>query len=225
MRKFGIASGATLDVNGTIDITGATQTGFPSSGFTRLHIPASGTYTVPTDVTKIVVIVQGGGGGGSGADGTYYGSSGSAGGYALKSLAVSATDTMTVTVGAAGSGGATSTSGTAGGASSFAQNTGATFTTVQGLGGGEGKYNADPAIGGVASGGDLNITGRLGNTNNNTSVGADSMLGFSGPNFAPSATGAKIGTGYGSGGTCSVATSGGVSVGGQVGIVIVWEYK
>ena len=33
--EIDIASGATLDVNGTIDLTGATKTGFPASGLTE----------------------------------------------------------------------------------------------------------------------------------------------------------------------------------------------
>ena len=33
--EIDIASGATLDVNGTIDVTGATTTGFPSGGLSR----------------------------------------------------------------------------------------------------------------------------------------------------------------------------------------------
>ena len=54
--EIDIASGATLDVNGTIDLTGATTTGFPAGGLTdasqwRLtatitgdHIPITGTW-------------------------------------------------------------------------------------------------------------------------------------------------------------------------------------
>ena len=44
------------------DGSGALSFASAAGGFTRLHIPSSGAYTVPAGVTKIVVEVQGAGG-------------------------------------------------------------------------------------------------------------------------------------------------------------------
>ena len=65
---FVIPASATLDVNGTIDVTGATTTGFPTGGFLGyVEFTADGTYTAGTsghaDGTNIVIEVQAGGGG------------------------------------------------------------------------------------------------------------------------------------------------------------------
>ena len=43
--EIDIASGATLDVNGTIDLTGATTTGFPAGGLTDATIWRQNTTT------------------------------------------------------------------------------------------------------------------------------------------------------------------------------------
>jgi len=65
-----VPSGASLVVasGATINITGATQTGFPSAGFVNMEVyTASGTWTkTDNDPTKLVVEVQGAGGGGGG---------------------------------------------------------------------------------------------------------------------------------------------------------------
>jgi hypothetical protein len=45
--EIDIASGATLDVNGTIDVTGATTTGFPAGGMAgvQVYTTLSSTWT------------------------------------------------------------------------------------------------------------------------------------------------------------------------------------
>jgi len=223
-----VPSGASLVVasGATINITGATQTGFPSSGFTRLHIPATGDYTVPASVSKIVVEVQGGGGGGGG--GHYpggYGSGGSAGAYALKSLSVTAGDVIAVVVGVGGNGYAGGGNGTVGGTSSFTDD-GAAFTAVSCTGGGIGKYDADPDAGGVASGGDIQVDGMRGTSaSGGNFMGSPSMLGFAGPRLGTTTGAAKASTGYGAGGTGAYSVVNGIGEPGRVGIVIVWEYK
>ena len=119
------AAGEFLKTNGSK----ALSFGSAAAGFTRLHIPSSGTYTGPTAVTKIIVEVQGGGGGGGGGDSSGYGSGGSAGAYTMKSLSVTAGDEIVVAVGAGGNGGGGGTNGVAGGASTFTDDGGA-FTAV-----------------------------------------------------------------------------------------------
>ena len=195
------------------------------SGFTRLHIPATGDYTVPASVTKIVVEVQGAGGGGGGGDPSGYGSGGSAGAYTMKSLSVTAGDIIAVVVGAGGSGGGGGTNGVAGGTSSFTDDGGA-FTAVSSTGGGMGKFNADPDAGGVSSGGDVQVDGMRGTSaSGGNFIGSPSMMGFSGPRLGTSTTAANASTGYGAGGTGAYGVTNGLGQAGRDGIVMVWEYK
>ena len=216
--KLLIPSGVTITNSGT-------QSGFSTpSGFTRLHIPSTGTYTVPTAVTKIIVEVQGAGGGGGGG-GAGYGSGGSSGAYTMKSLSVTAGDEIVVVVGAAGSGGGGGTNGVAGGTSSFTDDGGA-FTAVSSTGGGMGKYDADPDAGGVSSGGDIQVDGMRGTSaSGGNFTGSPSMLGFAGPRLGTTTGAAKASTGYGAGGTGAYGVTNGLGQAGRVGIVIVWEYK
>ena len=193
-------------------------------GFSRLHIPSAGVYTVPADITKIVVAVQGAGGGGAGGAASVYGSGGGGGGYAIKSLAVSATDTMDVLVGASGTAGTASGSGATGGTSSFAQNTGATFTTVQGLGGVGGVHNGAAGVGGVPSGGDIMINGQTAQGGGaGEGMGGHSVFGFPAQtkwgNYVPDSP-----VGYGSGGTGAYSYALAASAG-AAGLVVIWEYK
>ena len=199
--------------------------GSAAAGFTRLHIPSSGTYTVPTAVTKIIVEVQGGGGGGGGGDSSGYGSGGSAGAYTMKSLSVTAGDEIVVAVGAGGNGGGGGTNGVAGGASTFTDDGGA-FTAVSSTGGGMGKFNADPDAGGVSSGGDVQVDGMKGTSaSGGNFIGSPSMMGFSGPRLGTGTGAAKAGTGYGAGGTGAYGVTNGLGAAGRAGIVIIHEYK
>lgn len=84
------------------------------------HVINSGssTYAVPSNATWWTVYATGGGGGGAGGDGTFSGGNGGAAGTAIQvmSFAVSATRTITYSIGAAGAGGVPSGGGeTAGG--------------------------------------------------------------------------------------------------------------
>ena len=54
--EIDIASGATLDVNGTIDLTGATTTGFPSGGKIGQVFQGKKTDTFTTDATTWIDI-------------------------------------------------------------------------------------------------------------------------------------------------------------------------
>ena len=216
---FTIPASATLDVNGTIDITGATQTGFPSSGFTRLHIPASGTYTVPTDVTKIVVECQGAGGSGSSLA-TYY-TGGGGGAFVQGFLTVVAGHTMTVAIGAGGvaiSGGAGA--GNVGGATTFTNLSGHAGFTAFSAGGGAGGISsgAGPVAGGVASGGDFRLPG--GKTLIRQGTGASFWSVGELIDGGEDATG----FGYGKGGGWGIPPSG-ASGAGSNGLCKIWEYK
>jgi hypothetical protein len=209
-------------IGDTVNIAGTAGTGFPSGGFTRLHIPSSGAYTVPAGVTKIVVEVQGAGGSSGNSTGSYGSSGSGAGGYAMKSLSVTAGDAITVEVGAV-------TATAAGGDSKFTSDTSA-FTEVKGTGGSPGWAAAGPhngGDGGVGSGGDLEITGHMGspnNANDSNQVGAGSMFGSGGVTRSDGTTTGRTATGYGAGGSGSNQSTG-VGGNGSPGLVIVWEYK
>ena len=202
------------------------------SGFHQLVVRSasgSATYSPAAGVTKIVVIVQGGGGGGAGSAGAYYSSAGSAGGYALKYFTgVASTDVMTVVVGAFGPGYTGAGSGTAGGASQFVSVSGGLhpFTTVEGLGGGRGIANGTSEVGGLATGGDINIDGILGGENSNAGgYGADSILGVGGTRHGGTAAAGGESVGYGSGGVGSYNVAGGIGRAGRDGLVMIYEYK
>lgn len=81
---------------------------------------SSGTFTVPTGITRAIVSVFGGGGGGSGYGGcsiAYAGGSGGAARVLVTGLTPGAS--ISVTVGGGGNGGAGAGAGSAGGTSSF----------------------------------------------------------------------------------------------------------
>ena len=91
----------------------------------QVFINPSGTatWTRPSDITLIKVIVTGGGaGGGSGSQNYNSGGAGGAGGTAVEIIDVTSISSVTVTVGAGGAGGAATTygaDGVTGGTSSF----------------------------------------------------------------------------------------------------------
>lgn len=82
---------------------------------------ASGSWTAPTGVTRVYVVVAGGGGGGGGGAGSCNppGGNGGFGGVSVGIMTVVPGTAYTVTVGAGGSGGVTGTNGVAGNTSSF----------------------------------------------------------------------------------------------------------
>ena len=199
-----------------------------ATGFSRWHIAPSGTYTVPTDITKILVEVQaGGGGGGAAASGsTNTGDGGAGGAYAKKYLAVTATHTMTVVIGAKGAKGAygSGAAGAAGGTSSFTNLSGTSFTAISCTGGGGGQASsAGGGAGGVTTTGDININGQNGIQGATASkLGGNSAMGEGG-RIQVAGNGVDA-TGYGGGGSggSGEAVGGGD---GSAGIVIITEYK
>jgi hypothetical protein len=213
----------------------AVEWGNAGGGLQSMQVfTSSGTYTKPSGITKIKVIVTGGGGGGGSGSSNYNSSSGGgAGGTAIKFITSGIGATETVTIGLGGNGGASGSSGvygTAGGTSSFGSHASAT-------GGFAGNENADPAVftRGVGSGGDINITGGdaqgyQGGTDTPDSAGG-SMGGASywggGGMTGGSSFNSASGQAYGSGGGggdhdgASTFTGGG---NGKAGIIVVEEY-
>lgn len=143
----------TFNASTTVSFNGTATTTFSGpvigAGFNHVqYFTAVGTstWTRPTGVTKIHVITVGGGASGGNALTNNVGGGGGGGGYAEKTIDVTSTSTMVVTVGTAS---ATSSFGNI--LVSSAGNVGGTGTTVGGGGGG-----------GTGTGGDLNMTGANG---------------------------------------------------------------
>lgn len=120
-------------------------------GFTSWQIFSSGgTWTKPSGITKVRVIVVGAGGGGSDE---YNGGGGGAGGTAIKVIDVSSISSVTVTI---GTGGTDASNATSGGSSSFGSHCSAT-----GGGGAQSSYGKGGS-GGAGSSGDFNAKGGRG---------------------------------------------------------------
>jgi hypothetical protein len=234
-----VPSGASLVVasGATINITGATQTGFPTGGLLGLvKYTGDGTYTPGgvangtagdegnASVTKVIIEVQGGGAGGAQSSASTWHVGGSAGGYAKKFIDVSAMkaagQTSTITVGGAGAGATGVAAGGDGGDSSWASPTGAVTLTVTGAKGVGAHANYGTAVGGDGSGGDVNIKGGAGGCCAGR-AGGDSMFGEGGWNGWTGENVAVVGSGYGAGGGGAYSENG---VAGSAGLVLIWEY-
>ena len=145
------------------------QTDSASGGSSKAH-----TYTKGTGVTALMVYVTGGGGaGGANQDhSNYHGGNGAAGGTTIKFITATTNDstptsflnttTVTVTVGHGGTCLTNQDVGTTatqvGGTSSF----GTFCTATGGTGGAKGGGIGTNVVGGVGSGGDINLTGQGG---------------------------------------------------------------
>ena len=223
--KLLIPSGVTITNSGT-------QSGFstPSGFHQQLVYTAStsaGGYSPATDVTKIMVEILGAGGGGSHytSDGPKV-NSGAGGGYVRKTYTVVSSDTMTVTIGALGAAGGTNTGGGNGGDTTFVSASGTSISLLTAGGGGGGSTtNYTPGVSGTATGGDLNIVGCPGRTQNvGSAEGGNSPYGYGGSASATSVTiPINNGTGYGSGG--GGASDSGTNGTGAPGLCIITEYK
>ena len=180
------------------------------SGFSNMQVfTSSGTFTVPAGVTKVKVTVVGGGGGGS------ITTAGGGGGAAIKiisGLTPGGTVAVTVGLGGAGRAAGSTAAAPAGGTSSF----GAFCSASGGEGGTYGQGYG--ALGGIGSGGDLNIAGCSSDYSDGTS-GA-SIFGGSVRRIASVATNGRNYGGGGAGGGTDPDFAGGT---GAAGVVVV-EY-
>lgn len=187
---------------------------------------SSGTWTKPSGVTFIKVIVTGGGGGGGGTNTDDTAGGGGAGGTAIEMIDVSSVSSVTVTVGQGCAGKAVNqNSPSTGGTSSFGSYCSATGGTT-----GVGEWSIAGG-GGSGSGGDINMIGGDGQgghidlTNNYVTggTGGASYWGGGGRGASRNAPSYhRSGRGYGSGG--GGASNSNTSSAGKDGVVYVEEY-
>lgn len=188
---------------------------------------SSGTWTKPSGITRVKVIVTGGGGGGGAHNEDDAQGGGGAGGTAIKIVDVSAITTITVTVGDGGTGacGNTNSGGTSGTESSFG-------TYATGYGGAPPTSWACGGLGGIATDGDINIVGGDGTGGSINGSSNDETGGTGGASYWGS--GGRGGSywaarsaarAYGSGGGGTHANTNNCGSNGMSGIVVIEEYK
>jgi hypothetical protein len=203
----------------------------PTTGIVGTSVfTASGTWKKATreaalgvTIKRVIVEVQGAGGAGVKTTTNPYRNGGGGGGYAKKLLDVSLISSATITVGSGGAGSSSSnTQGGDGGNSSWSDGT----NTITGSGGTAGLVsNYNVGLGGTATGGDLNIDGKLGESQASSYGGGGSFLGGISPvQYNTSRAYGQDGV-FGSGGAAPYATypSGTRAGNGGDGIVIVTE--
>jgi hypothetical protein len=191
--------GNVLTSNGTAWISEAA----PAGGFSNMVVYTSNTsFTVPTGVTKCKVTVTGGGGGGGGGAGGGAGFGGGAGGTAIELVTgLTPGNSVTITIGAGGARGNQGSDGSAGGTSSF----GSFCSATGGGGGGDRRENQWKGIGGIGTGGTINLQGgnqQMHEDSNNDYAGngADSFLAGGGMGAQGSASKTATTPGFGGGG-------------------------
>lgn len=199
---------------------------------------ANGTYTKPTGINRLKVIVTGGGGGGGGGNPGYNArGGGGAGGTAIKIIDASSITTETVTVGAAGSAGSANGSGDGGGGGAGGTSSFGSHCSATGGYGGTTSVNPTSLTRGVGSSGDLNITGgdgthyeggssstdEGGSTDGGASFWGGGGQGDGGGGSFAGAPGQAFGSGGGGGQHNGTGSSAGGA--GKAGLVYVEEYK
>ncbi len=181
---------------------------------------SSGSFLVPTNVIRVWVKIVGGGSGGGSSNSAGGASGGGGGGYAEKMCDVSATTSITVTIGAGGTGGAIgANNGNAGGSTIFGNCATATAGGV-GIANSDGTYHNGGAAG-IGTVGDVLGAGQPGGAGLDFSgQGGGSMLG-SGGSSVGGATGGSNATGYGGGGSGASGNAGSGGGNGSAGFAIV----
>lgn len=152
--------------DGTTQSTAASASTYVGDRAQIYSTAGSYTFTIPAGVTSLKLTVVGGGGGsGPTAGGDQGGGNGAGGGAAISYLTgLTPGNTIAVTVGAAGTAGVwPSTNGGTGGTSSASSGT-QTITTMSATGGAGGTVTGftTPNLGGVGSGGTINMRGSPG---------------------------------------------------------------
>lgn len=215
-----IVAGSGITVSGA---TGAVTVSASAGGINSQVFTSSGTFTIPSGVTKLKMTIVGGGGNGRGGTDVSNGGGGG-GGAAIKYLTgITPGNTLTVTVGAAA------------GTSSVASGT-QSITTVSATGGSTPTVTQTAGVGGVGSNGDLNIKGAGGGPGITISQGSggctyaiglsgeggSSILGGGAANRTGDGAGSAGGN-YGGGGSGTVSTAGTSYSGGAgaAGVVLI----
>jgi len=200
-------AGNVLTSNGSAWVSQAAASGYAGPNAT-VYASGSGTFTIPSGITRLKVTVIGGGGGGGN---NTAGGGGGGGGAAIKWLtSVTPGNTLAYTV---GGGGATDGSGSTSSVSSGTQS----ISTISATGGASPQGAASPigcGYGGVGSGGDLNITGNAGAYRgfNDGNSGGGSLYAGGGAGANNVSTGRQAGQPYGGGGGAQNAGATGVIV-------------
>jgi hypothetical protein len=222
-----VTTGDTGSVSGTMLAGG-------HGGFKSMQVfTSTGTYTKPTGIKTIKVIATGGGGGGySGSPTRNSGGGGGAGATCIKVIDVTSISSISVTIGAGGAGGTGDNYNNAsGGSTSFGSHCTA--------GGGERGFREDQktgtlGVGGIPTGGNINIHGGMGGTGSGgtvadepagSGVGGASYWGGAGTN-GNNTLAAVDTTAYGAGGSGADhnGSTSGAAGAGKAGIVVVEEY-
>lgn len=199
------------------DGTALIVAGGSSAKLPRVTIVTAGTSFVTNALTTFMEVeVQGGGGVGGGSSATFVGGNGSGGGYAKRDYTVVGSTSYTIAVGAAGTVGA-------GGATTFTDGT-TLITGGGGVGGAGGTTTSrPPSVGGIATGGQINISGGAGLSTDVASPGrlpaGDSFFGRGGVTISTADSAGAAATGYGAGGGAAKgANSGGAAGAGCIRI-------
>lgn len=210
-----IGSGG-LVINSTTLSTAVTDRGTPVS---IVSFTGSGTYTVPSNCTKVLVQLVGGGGGSAG-----YAESGGAGGFAEGVFSVTPGASISVTVGGGGGGVGYYAAAGDGGTTSFGG-----YISATGGYGANRNYSHGGGHGGVGSGGQLNLYGGTGTGHMNhgshsqTANGGGSYFGGPGGQYR-STTPSNFSPAPGSGSSGGRGDDGGSGTGGPSGLVIVYAF-
>lgn len=208
-----------------------------SAGFHSFKIfTGDGTWTRPTDITKVLVtLIGGGGGGGGGQSGpNWWGGAAGGGGVMRCFLDVSSMTSATLVIGDSGTAGPAATGGGTGGSTTWTGVGGSALvlTATGGSGGGSGaSVHGTGGAGGVpevttgsTAGDDLLLTGSKGTKGSaGGTVPGIPMLGYG---FAPydyADTVNRTPTGYGYGGWGGPQSTAGIAGGG--GLITVLEFK